>query len=71
LPLVVDASQVFTEENANALLSFKSDHWSYESEWRLIVELSETIGTGYRDRLGYSINLLRVPNPAVVSVYYT
>ena len=70
-PLVVEASQVFTEENANALLSFKSDHWSYEGEWRLIVELSETIGTGYRDRHGYSINLLRVPNPAVVSVYYT
>ena len=70
-PLVVDASQVFTQENANALLSFKSDHWSYEGEWRLIVELSETIGTGYRDRHGYSINVLRVPNPAVVSVYYT
>ena len=70
-PLVVDASQVFTEGNANALLSFKSDHWIYEGEWRLIAELSETIGTGYNDRHGYSINLLRVPNPAVVSVYYT
>ena len=70
-PLVVNASQVFTEETANALLSFKSAHWIYEDEWRLIAELSETIGTGYSDRHGYSINLLRVPNPAVVSVYYT
>ena len=70
-PLAVDASQVFTDENANALLSFETDHWSYEGEWRLIVELSRTIGTGYSDRHGSSINLLRVPNAAVVSVHYT
>ena len=57
--------------NTYALLSLKSDHWSYEKEWRLIVELHASIGTGYRDRHGQPINLIRVPNPAVLSVYYT
>ena len=55
----------------NAVMSLKNDHWSYEKEWRLIVELNETIGTGFRDPRGLPINLLRVPNEAVVSVYYT
>ena len=55
----------------NALMSLKSDHWSYEKEWRLIVELNDTIGTGLEDRRSLPINLLRVPNEAVVSVYYT
>ena len=55
----------------NILLSFKSDHWSYESEWRLIVELSDTVGTGLRDSRGLPINLVRVPNEAVVSVFHT
>ncbi len=52
-------------------LSVKSHHWSYENEWRLIVELDKTIGTGQTDPLGQPINLLRIPNEAVVSVYYT
>ena len=59
------------ESNLLALLSMKSDHWSYEDEWRLIVELSRTIGTGKTDERGLPINLLQVPNEAVVSVYYT
>ena len=59
------------DDNLNGLLSLKSDHWSYESEWRLIVELDETIGTGLRDSRGLPVNLLRVPNEAVVSVYHT
>ena len=49
----------------------KSDHWEYESEWRLIVELNLTIGTGGRDRYGQPLNLFRVPNAAVGRVYYT
>ena len=61
----------FPDDNLNGLLSLKSDHWSYESEWRLIVELDETIGTGLRDSRGLPINLVRVPNEAVVSVYHT
>ena len=61
----------FPDDNLNGLLSLKSDHWSYESEWRLIVELGETIGTGLRDSRGLPINLVRVPNEAVVAVYHT
>ena len=55
----------------NAVMSLKSDHWSYEKEWRLIVELDKTIGTGLEDRHSLPINLLRVPNEAVLSVFYT
>lgn len=59
------------ESNLPALLSMKSNHWSYEKEWRLIVELNRTIGTGEKDHHGLPINLVRVPNEAVVSVYFT
>ena len=59
------------EKNVNILLSFKSEHWSYESEWRLIVELSDTVGAGLRDSRGLPINLVRVPNEAVVSMFHT
>ena len=52
-------------------LSMKSDLWSYEREWRLIVELNDTIGTGQKDGHDQPINLVRVPNRAVVSVHYT
>ena len=59
------------ESNLPILLSVKSSYWSYECEWRLIVELSNTIGTGETDLHGQSINLVQVPNEAVVMVYYT
>ena len=59
------------ESNLLALLSMKSDHWSYEDEWRLIVELNKTIGIGVTDDHGLPINLVQVPNEAIVSVYYT
>ena len=62
---------VSPDSNLPVLLSIKSDHWSYENEWRLIVELNRTIGTGESDQLGQPINLVQVPNEAVVSVYYT
>ena len=62
---------VLNETNMNPLMSYKSALWEYEQEWRLIVELHETIGTGRRDGRCQPINLLRVPNPAVVKVYYT
>ena len=61
----------YSDNNLNAALSVKSDFWSYESEWRLIVELNETIGTGKFDAHGLPINLVRVPNEAVVSVFHT
>ena len=63
---------VLNEENIPKLLACKSKHWKYECEWRLIVELNETIGTGQTDRRHRQpINLVRIPNAAVVSVYFT
>ena len=62
---------VSPESNLPIFLSMKSDHWSYENEWRLIVELNRTIGTGETDQYVLPINLVQVPNEAVVSVYYT
>ena len=59
------------QSNLSGLLSVKSHHWSYENEWRLIVELDKTIGTGQTDQHDQPINLIRVPNEAVVSVHYT
>ena len=52
-------------------LSKKSKHWEYEKEWRLIVELDQTIGTGKSDAREQPINILRIPNEAVVRVHYT
>ncbi len=66
-PLVL----VSPESNLPIFLSTKSYHWSYEDEWRLIVKLDQTIGTGKTDQHGQPINLIRVPNEAVVSVFYT
>ena len=69
--LILDYPVVSDEENILKLMSLKSDHWSYEQEWRLIIELKQTIGTGIKDRHGQPINLLRIPNSAVRVVYYT
>ena len=55
----------------DSLMSYKSGHWSYESEWRLIVELDQTTLADRPDARGLSVNLLRVPNESVVSVYHT
>ena len=68
---IVEYPVLSKEENVNSLLSFKSNHWTYESEWRLIVELSDTVGTGLRDSRCLPINLVRVPNEAVLSVFHT
>ena len=57
--------------NLPQFLSLKSEHWRYENEWRLIVEMNETIGMGETDRHGQPVNLIRVPNETVVRVYYT
>ena len=70
-PIVGPIVLVSPESNLPGLLSSKDDHWSYENEWRLIVELNSTIGTGQTDQHGQPINLVQVPNEAVVSVYYT
>ena len=68
---IIGYGVLLDEETINVLLSYKSDNWSYEKEWRLIVELNETIGTGRKDQHGQPINLLRIPNSAVMSVHYT
>ena len=65
------APGVLIEDNAYPLLSLKARHWEHEQEWRLIMELSDTIGIGNRDRHDQPINLVRVPNSAVRSVYFT
>lgn len=65
------ASFASPESNLPVLLSLKSDRWSYEDEWRLIVELQRTIGTGDTDQHGQPVNLVRIPNRAVVRVLYT
>ena len=70
-PILDPIVLVWPDSNLSALLSIKSNHWSYENEWRLIVELNRTIGTGATDLRGQPINLVQVPNEAVVSVYYT
>lgn len=62
---------VLTEDNAYPLLSLKGCHWEYEQEWRLILELSETIGSVSRDRYDQSINPVRVSKSAVKSLYIT
>ena len=59
------------ESNRYVLLCIKSSHWEYEKEWRLIVELDRTVGTGARDQHGQPINLVRIANSAVAKVYYT
>ena len=70
--IVIDYRVLSTpESNLVHLMRCKSDHWEYESEWRLIVELDLTIGTGERDRHGQPVNLFRIPNTAVGKVYYT
>lgn len=58
-------------DNIYHLLATKSDHWKYEEEWRLIVELEHTVGIGKVDDLNLPVNLLRIPNEAVVEVFYT
>ena len=70
-PIIGPVVLVSPDSNLPKLLSCTSGHWSYESEWRLIVELNRIIGTGETDQHGQPINLVRVPNEAVVSVYYT
>ena len=62
---------VSPESNLPILLSHKCDDWSYENEWRLIVELNRTIGTGASDQHGHPVSLVQIPNEAVVAVYFT
>ena len=73
MPPLIQTPDIMAFEMSNLpiMLSRKSHHWSYENEWRLIVELTSTIGTGLMDQHGQPVNLVAIPNEAVVSVYYT
>ena len=71
-PIIIGPNVVASPRtNLSVLLSSKSDLWDYENEWRLIVEMNNTIGTGKNDRHQQPINLVRIPNEAVVRVYHT
>ena len=70
-PFIMDYPVLSDAGNILIFLAHKSDHWTYEQEWRLIIELNATIGTGHRDAHDQSINLVRIPNTAVCKVFYT
>ena len=69
--LIMDYPVLSDQGNIPIFLAHKSDHWEYEQEWRLIVELNATVGTGHRDAHDQSINLVRIPNKAVSRVFFT
>lgn len=58
-------------ELAMSIMCSKGMPWRYEREWRIVVEMKDTLGNGSRDRYGMPVKLLRMPNKAVRSVYYT
>ena len=63
---------IFKDEgNLHAILLTKASYWEYEQEWRLTVELKNTVGTGKYDRYEQSINICPIPNEAVTEVYFT
>ena len=66
-----DYSHLSDDHYILQFLAHKSSYWKYEKEWRLIMELTNTIGTGQCDHHGQPINLVRIPNEAVVEVFYT
>ena len=59
------------ENNLHVTLLIKANYWAYVQEWRLTVELKNTIGTGKVDASGHSINLYPIPNESVTEVYFT
>ena len=59
------------ENNLHITLLIKANYWAYEREWRLTVELKNTVGTGKTDASGHSINLYPIPNESVTEVYFT
>ncbi|MCY4642823.1 MAG: DUF2971 domain-containing protein [Gammaproteobacteria bacterium] len=70
-PPIKDLEIFKTERNLHRILLTKSKHWEYEQEWRLTLELTNTVGIGEDDRTGHSINLCKIPNEAVSEVYFT
>ena len=52
-------------------LCLKSSDWSYEKEWRLIVDVMKTIKTKEKDKRDFRVNVISIPNIAVKRVYCT
>lgn len=59
------------EYSLHEVLVPKGDNWKYEEEWRLTIELKNTVGTGLYDHSKNSIKLCPIPNEAVTEVYIT
>ena len=59
------------EYSLHEALVTKGDHWKYEEEWGLTLELKNTVGTGLYDHNKNSINLCPTPNEAMTEVYIT
>ena len=57
--------------NLYEALMTKGSNWASEQEWRLILELKHTIGTGKLIDEEHPFHLCPIPNEAVVEVYYT
>ena len=71
-PPISGGHVIFKDEgNLHAILLTKASYWEYEQEWRLTLELKNTVGTGKSDRNGHSINICPIPNEAVTEVYFT
>ena len=71
-PLISTGHVIFKDEgNLHTILLTKASYWEYEREWRLTLELKNTVGTGKSDRNGHSINICPIPNEAVTEVYFT
>ena len=71
LPIVSESLVVRPDNGLQNLMLMKSKHWQYEEEWRLILEISGTTGTGQNDENGVPICLCSIPNEAVVEVIVT
>lgn len=70
-PRIPNSSLLNFQVVIQSLLLNKSIVWDHEREWRLIKLLRNTTGIGSNDDKNVSINLITIPNSAVVEVYYT
>ena len=71
LPTTSESSDSLVDNELRSLLLKKSKHWQHEREWRLILDLRNTTGTGQKDENGFPICLCSIPNEAVVEVIIT
>ena len=70
-PPIAEYDDLLRQNHIYKILLMKSSVWKYEKEWRIVVELNHTIGTGKTDAREQPICLFRIPNEAVKKIYYT